>query len=243
VSRSGSGEIDGFSREYRFLLRSEDGLFGNQRGLNLGNFRCLGDLGFGMWRRVSLGCGGGRGWFRNRFGRRLDHHGYSGRRHGDYWTLRDCGSLGNHRFGGRARGNGRRLGDNGRRGTRLGNNLARFRPGRRSWRLDGNHSRRRRMRGFRGRRCFCSLQRQTALAGFVFLFLLLGLNGFQHIAWLGDMREINLRGNGLRGARGRRACRACLLRCTLKLRANLVGLILLQRTGVSFASAQAKLCQ
>jgi len=178
-----------------------------------------------------------------RFCRRLDHHGHSRRRYGDDRTLRDCGSLGNHRFGGRAGGNGGRLGYDGRRGTRLGNNLARFRLGGRSRRLDGNHSRGRGARGrLLGLHCRSPL-RQTALAGFVFLFLLLGQDSLQHVAGLGDMREINLRGNSLRGARGRRACRACVPRRTHKLRANLVGLIFLQRTGVSLACAQAELCQ
>jgi hypothetical protein len=57
------------------------------------------------------------------------------------------------------------------------------------------------------------------------------------------MREINLRRNGLRGASGGRACRACVPRAALKMSANLIGLIFLQRTGVGFACAQAKLRQ
>jgi hypothetical protein len=35
------------------------------------------------------------------------------------------------------------------------------------------------------------------------LFLLLGQNGLQHVTGLGDMREINLGGNSLRGAGSR----------------------------------------
>jgi hypothetical protein len=43
-----------------------------------------------------------------------------------------------------------------------------------------------------------------ALARLLFLFLLLGQNGLQHVAGLGDMREIDLGRNALRGARGLR---------------------------------------
>jgi len=68
------------------------------------------------------------------------------------------------------------------------------------------------------------------VARFLFLFLLLGQNGLHHIAGLGDVREIDLGLNGLRGARGRGARVAARLRATLKLRANLVRLVVFERT-------------
>jgi hypothetical protein len=37
------------------------------------------------------------------------------------------------------------------------------------------------------------------MARFFFRFLLLGQNGLHHIAGLGDVREVNLRGNRLAG--------------------------------------------
>jgi hypothetical protein len=246
VSQRGSREIGGFSREYRFLPGSEGGLFGNQRGLNLGRLRSFCGLGFSVWRYWSLCCSGRCCWFRNcnrGFGRRLDHYGHCGRRHDDGRARRGaCRSLGNHRFGWRARGNGGRLGNDGRRGARLRNNLARFRLDRRSGWLYSNRNRRRWTRWRRRRRCFCSLQRQAALSGFGFLFLLLGLDGLQHVTGLGDMREINFWRNSLRGARGRRGCRARVPQSARKMRANLIGLIFLQRTGVGLAGAQAELC-
>jgi hypothetical protein len=229
MRRRGGSNIGSFSGKYRLLLRGGGGLFGNQRGRNLSRLRSSGGFEMYRCRRLSFGFFGGRNGFRNWFGRRLDHHGYRGRRHGDGRTLHGASRrLGNHRFGRRTRGNGGRRGDDGRRGAGLRNNLARFRPGWRSGRLDGNRNRRRWTRGRRLRRCFGSLKRQAALPGFGFLFLLLGLDGFQHVAGLGDMREINLRRNGLRGARSRRAYRARGTRSTRKMRANLLGLIFLQ---------------
>jgi len=43
--------------------------------------------------------------------------------------------------------------------------------------------------------------RQVALPGFFFFFPLLGQNGLHHVAGLGDMREVDLGCNALRGAR------------------------------------------
>jgi len=192
VNQRGSREIGGFSREHRFLLGSKGGHFGNQWGFNLGKFRCFCGLGFSVRLSGSLGCVSGGSGFRNcnrGFGRRLDHYGHCGRRHDDGRTLHDdCRSLGNHRFGWRARGNGGRLGDDGRRGARLGNNLARFRLGwRHGWRRDGDNRRRwtrRSLGGLRGR----TPLRHTALPGLFFLFLFLGQDGLQHVAGLGNMR-------------------------------------------------------
>jgi hypothetical protein len=82
-----------------------------------------------------------------------------------------------------------------------------------------------------------------ALPGFGFLFLLLGQDSLQHVAGLGDMREINFGRNGLRGARSLCARLARGPRATLKMSAYLVGLVVLQRTGVGFAGSQAQLRQ
>jgi hypothetical protein len=73
-----------------------------------------------------------------------------------------------------------------------------------------------------------------------FLFLLLGLYGLQDVAGLGNMREIDLGRDGLRGARGRRAGLARVPRFPLELRAHLLGLMLFQRTGVGLAAVQAE---
>ena len=78
---------------------------------------------------------------------------------------------------------------------------------------------------------------------FFFLFLFLGQNGLQHVAGLGDMREIDFGRNGLRSARGRGAGVARRPRSALKMRANLLGLVLFQRTGVGLAGAQAEFRQ
>ena len=83
------------------------------------------------------------------------------------------------------------------------------------------------------------------MARLFFVFLLLGQNGLQHITGLGDVREIDFWLNVLRRARrrqrsrGRQTCRSS----ALKMRANLLGLVLLQRTGVRLAAAQAEFRQ
>ena len=68
--------------------------------------------------------------------------------------------------------------------------------------------------------------------------LLLGQDGLQHVAGLGDMREINLGCNGLGRARRRSAGLARRLGSTLKMRANPLGLMFFQRTGVGLAAAR-----
>jgi hypothetical protein len=75
-----------------------------------------------------------------------------------------------------------------------------------------------------------------------FIFLLFGQDGLQNVARLGDMREIDLGRDALRSARLLR-CLAGGPRSALKMRANLIGLIVLQRTGVGLSSGQAKLRQ
>jgi hypothetical protein len=82
-----------------------------------------------------------------------------------------------------------------------------------------------------------------ALARLLLLFLLVGQNGFEHVAWLGDMGKINLGLNALRGARGPGASLDGRPRGALKLGANLLCLVFLQRTGVGLAAGQAKLRQ
>jgi hypothetical protein len=145
-------------------------------------------LGRGGWsfRNCSRGCGW-HNWV-------LYDHSHRGRRYGDGRTLCDygaCRSLCNYRLGWRARGNRwryRRTNNNGRRGTGLGNNLARFRLGwRRGWRRNGDNRRRRTRRSLGGLRYRTPL-RHTALPGLFFLFLFLGQDGLQHVAGLGDMR-------------------------------------------------------
>ena len=75
-----------------------------------------------------------------------------------------------------------------------------------------------------------------------FLFLLFRQDGLHHIAGLGDVREINLRGDGLRSTRRRpRSARGPV--ATLKTRPDLLGLVGFQRARVGLAGAQAELCQ
>jgi hypothetical protein len=76
-----------------------------------------------------------------------------------------------------------------------------------------------------------------------FLFFMLGLDSLQHIAGLGDVREINLGRNRLRGARGCRTALPGRGLAALKLRANLVRLIVFQRTGMGLAGCQAEFRQ
>jgi hypothetical protein len=59
-----------------------------------------------------------------------------------------------------------------------------------------------------------------------FLFLLLGQNGLHYVPWLGDMRQINFRGNGLRRSR-RASAGVAPLSPMLELRADLVSLVIL----------------
>ena len=94
------------------------------------------------------------------------------------------------------------------------------------------------MLGRRGR--YRLAHRRTTLLCLFFLFLLLGLNGLQHVAGLGDMREIDLGRNALRGARrwgARLAGGSC---SALKMLANLLCLGILKRTGVGLAAGHAE---
>jgi hypothetical protein len=67
-----------------------------------------------------------------------------------------------------------------------------------------------------------------ALARLFFFLLLVGQDGFHHVAGLGDMREIDFGSNGLRTARRRAAALATRTRPTIKEPANLLRLVILQ---------------
>jgi hypothetical protein len=72
---------------------------------------------------------------------------------------------------------------------------------------------------------------------------LLCLDGPQNVAGLGDVGEIDFRNDAL-GSFGRRgAGAASRVLAALKMRANLVGLIVFQRTGVGLAACQAEFRQ
>ena len=82
-----------------------------------------------------------------------------------------------------------------------------------------------------------------ALASLRLNFLLLRQDGLHHVAGLGDVGEIDLGRNCLRGARRRTAAVARCPRSTLKLRTNFVGLVIFDRTGVGLALAQSEFRQ
>jgi hypothetical protein len=245
---------------------------GCRNGRSLGGLGCLGGLSgwnsghrfdgwhgcgcvrCGLWSRNRSCCRrlGGNwmlngvrvGFVGNRSRWRLDHHGHRWRCGGACRARRGrgaCGSLGYHRTSRRARGNRGRWGrhnNDGRRRAGLGNDLARLRLGRSLWRRRDRdnlgNSYRRRCRGF---------HRRMAVPRCCFLLLLLGQNGLQHVAGLRDMRQINLGCHDLRGARCLRACLARGARSLHKMGAHLIGLIVLQGTGVSLAGGQAKFCK
>jgi hypothetical protein len=72
----------------------------------------------------------------------------------------------------------------------------------------------------------------------VLLFFLLGReNRLQRVAGLGDVGEINLGGDRLRATRGA-APMASGFGAATEMRADLLGLVLLQRTGVGLSLSQ-----
>jgi ATP-dependent protease HslVU (ClpYQ) peptidase subunit len=76
----------------------------------------------------------------------------------------------------------------------------------------------------------------------ILLFLLLvGENGLEHIAGLGDVREVDFGLLALGSARS--AHLAAAPGVALKLRANLVRFVVFERTGVGLAAGQAELRQ
>ena len=172
------------------------------------------------WRRSGGGYGGfgscnrGRGgaWVSladcGRCSRLLDHYGYGGRRCCDGRPRRNlsaCGGFCHDGSSGRTAGDrGRRRRDNdGRRGARLRNDLTRFRASRSGRRRSGHYHGRSRFcwsRSWRDNRRH-GLCGRMAVARRRLFFLLLGQDGLQNIARLGDMREIDLGRYALRGAR------------------------------------------
>jgi hypothetical protein len=169
--------------------------------------------------RGRLGCGrplGGAGMVFSRGGRSgrrdwgLDHDG-NGRRHYDCGT---CGHNCAHRWPGDygARGWtgsdgwwGRRRNHDGRRGTRLGHDFARLRTGRSYGRCGRDGSLRRCRLGRRYYRRRRGAHGCVGLPRLGFSFLLLGEDGLHHVAGFGNMGEIYLGLDALRGARGRPA--------------------------------------
>jgi hypothetical protein len=81
------------------------------------------------------------------------------------------------------------------------------------------------------------------VARFFLFFLFLGQNGLEHVAGLGDMREVDFWRYDLRSACGRGACVAGRAGCVLKMRAHLLCLVRLQGAGVGLAGTQAELRQ
>jgi hypothetical protein len=77
----------------------------------------------------------------------------------------------------------------------------------------------------------------------IFRFLLLGQNCLHHIAGLGDVRQVDLRGNRLACACGRAASVAAGTIAATKIRANLYGLIFFERARVSLPRSHAHLVQ
>ena len=180
---------------------------------------------------------------------RLDGNDLGGRSHSNHRTRRcrsSCRSFGNNRSCRRPRGNGglSRWGSDDRgRGSRLRNDLARLGT-RCRCRGRGGYHRRRRSRPLRGRRRRSLwTNRRVGVPRFLFLFLLPGQHGLQHVSGLGHVRQIDLRSDGLGRARRRAGGVAARLGCPLKVRAHFLGFVLFERTGVSLAVSQAKLRQ
>ena len=235
----------GSFRNRNGVLKLSAGRRGCQRRFNCGWGFCRGSWMCGDRGRSLGGCdrlfSGARVVFLAGGRRRLDH---------DYRTCNGnsaCGSLGYHRTCGRAGSNGRGsrgLNDR-RRGAGLGNNLARFRSGRGCGRSRrGNNWRRwSRTSSWRRGRSDRWPRRRMCVARLFLFFPLLGQNGLEHVARLGDMREVYLWRYGLVGARGRGAGVAGRARSMFYMRAYLLCFVRLQRAGVGLACAQAEFRQ
>jgi hypothetical protein len=76
-----------------------------------------------------------------------------------------------------------------------------------------------------------------------FLFFMLGLDSLQHIAGLGDVRQVDFGCNRLRRPRRPRRAMAGRLRSALEMLANLFRFVFFQRTGVRLALRHAQFCQ
>jgi hypothetical protein len=83
---------------------------------------------------------------------------------------------------------------------------------------------------------------ELAPARRVFLLLLLSQNCLKRVTGLGDVGQVDLRLQTLRRAR-LRACAAGCATVALKLPAHLLGLVVFNRAGVSFALTQAEVSQ
>jgi hypothetical protein len=79
------------------------------------------------------------------------------------------------------------------------------------------------------------------VARFLFFFLFPSQNSFHHIARLGDVRKVDLRGDCLAGARLSAACVTGM--AFAKMTANLLGLISFERARVRLPGPQAHLVQ
>jgi hypothetical protein len=75
----------------------------------------------------------------------------------------------------------------------------------------------------------------------IFLFLLLGQNGFHHIAGLGDVRQIDLGNHALRALAAKRRAMRGLPRILPETLAHLFRLVAFERTGVRFARRNTEL--
>ena len=203
---------------------------------------------------LRLGCGDrGFRWVGLRFARwsrdrRFDDDGDGRGHHGDRRTRSHCSdrSFGDYRAGRRAGSNCRRRvrrSHNGGCRPSLRNNLARLRSrGRGSRRRSHCYGLRGHSRSL-GRSGGSGPHRCMTATRLGFLFLLLGQNGLHHVAGLGDVGQINLGCDGLGRARRRAAVVGARPRSAVKLRANFLGLMVLNGTGVGLAFCQAELRQ
>jgi hypothetical protein len=82
-----------------------------------------------------------------------------------------------------------------------------------------------------------------SLASLLLLSLLGGQNCLHHIPRLGDVRQVDFRRHALLGARDGGTPVASRLGSAIKMNANLLCLVILQRTGVGLAAVQAEFHQ
>jgi hypothetical protein len=202
--------------------------------VSLGSSRCRFECGRRRWRLRS------RRRLRNYwllFARNWSHRWLDGasrrwRNHNHRTRNRDRARrwLSHDSAGRRTAGNGWRSSGlrNNRRGLpRLWNNHARLRA-RQSCRSNRRRNGRGpgRLRGRSGRFC-----RHAHVARLIFLFLLLGQNGLQHIAGLRDVRQINFGSDGRRAVVARRTCAVRRRpRFPIKMRTNPIRLVAFERT-------------
>ena len=216
---------------------------------SFGSCRCNFECGGRRWSLRSCGrlrncgllfaCNWSRGWL-DGSGRRWCNHNHRARHCNDA-----RGRLRHNSARRRTAGNGGRSSGlrNDRRGLpRLRNNLAGLRAGG-SCGYNRGRGGSGALRGLgRLHRRGGRLGRHARVTRLFFLFLLLGQNGLQHIAGLGDVRQIDLGNDGGRAVAGRRTCgMRCGSRILRKMRANPIRLVAFERTGVRFARGNAEL--